>query len=132
MGAMAVLLVEDDTVVRLTLCECLEDAGLEVLDAGDAMTALGMLEQSLHDITILVTDLDLGPGDNGLILARKAKKRLPHLRVVYATGSPEILSGRRMRPWERIFIKPFDIYRFKGDVAALDQALRGSMAALNV
>lgn len=129
---MAVLLVEDDTVVRLTLCECLEDAGLEILDAGDATTALAMLEASPRHITILVTDLDLGPGDNGLVLAGKAKRRLPRLRVVYATGSPEMLRGRRMRPWERIFIKPFDIYRFRSDVMALDQALRGSMAALDI
>ena len=33
---MAVLLVEDDPIVRLTLSEFLEATGLEILEAGDA------------------------------------------------------------------------------------------------
>src|SRR3954466_15189287 len=98
---MAVLLVEDDPVIRLTVRESLEDAGLEILDAENAAAALAILEKLPCPIPVLVTDLDLGPGDNGLALAAKARGRLPCLRVVYATGSPEMLLGRRMRPWER-------------------------------
>jgi len=128
---MAVLVVEDDTVVRLSLCECLEDAGLEILDAGNAAAALAILEKPPYRIIVLVTDLNLGPGDNGLALAAKARRRLPRLRVVYATGSPEMLRGRQMRPWERLFTKPYDIWRLRDDVTAIDQALRGSMATLD-
>ena len=128
---MTVLLVEDDTVVRLTLCECLEDAGLEILDAENAEAALSILEKSPCRITVLVTDLHLGPGDNGLVLASKARRRLPRLRVVYATGSPEMLRGRRMRPWERLFIKPFDVCRLRDDVIALERAMCSSMPALH-
>ncbi len=128
---MAVLVVEDDTIVRLTVCECLEDAGLEILDAGNAAAALAILEKPPYRIIVLVTDLNLGPGDNGLALAAKARRRLPRLRVVYATGSPEMLRGRQMRPWERLFTKPYDIWRLRDDVTALDQALRGSMATLD-
>jgi CheY-like chemotaxis protein len=123
---MALLLVEDDAIIRLTLCECLEDTGLEILDAADATNALGILGNSPCDITILVTDLNLGSGDNGLILANKARRLLPRLRVVYATGSPEMLQGRRLRPWDRLFIKPFNVWRLRDDLVALDQALRST------
>ena len=128
---MAVLVVEDDTIVRLTVCECLEDAGLDVLDAENAAAAVAILEKPPCRVTVLVTDLILGPGDNGLVLAARARRRLPRLRVVYATGSPEMLRGRQMRPWERLFTKPYDICRLRDEVAALDQALLGSMATLH-
>jgi CheY-like chemotaxis protein len=127
---MCVLLVEDDVAIRLTLVEFLEDVGLRVLDAGDASTALCIVNKPPEVITILVTDLKLGPGDNGLMLAAKARLQIPHLRVVYETGSPEMLRNRFMRPWERVFIKPFDASRLASEVLALDQALQSSSRAM--
>lgn len=126
---MAVLLVEDDTAIRLTLAEHMEDLGLQVLDAADAEAALCILRRSPDVITVLVTDLNLGPGENGLALAAKARRRLPGLRIIYATGSPEMLRSHIVRPWERIFIKPFDACRLAVDVQALDQALGGVAAS---
>ena len=123
---MAVLLVEDDTAVRLTLAEHLEDLGLHVLDVADAEAALDILARPPGDITVLVTDLNLGPGDNGLVLAAKARHRLPDLRIVYATGSPEMLRTHITRPWERVFIKPYDAGRLAVDVEALDRTLAGT------
>lgn len=120
---MAVLVVEDDPLVRLTLCEFLEDAGLDVLEAADAAAALGLLAALRHEITVLVTDLDLGWGENGLVLAAKARQLRRGLRVIYETGSPEMLRGHRLRPWERAFVKPFDAGRLAEDAAALDRAL---------
>jgi DNA-binding NtrC family response regulator len=122
---MCVLLVEDEAAIRLTLVDFLEDIGLRVLEAGDASTALSILDNPPETITVLVTDLKLGPGDNGLMLAAKARRKMPHLRVVYETGSPEMLRNRMMRPWERVFIKPFDASRLASEVLALDQALQG-------
>jgi DNA-binding NtrC family response regulator len=123
---MCVLLVEDEVAIRLTLVDFLEDIGLRVLDAGDASTALSMLNNPPETITVLVTDLNLGSGDNGLILAAKARRKLPNLRVVYKTGSPELLRNRVIRPWERVFIKPFDASRLASEVLALDQALQSA------
>ena len=123
---MCVLLVEDEAAIRLTLVDFLEDIGLRVLEAGDASTALSILNSPPEIITVLVTDLNLGPGDNGLMLAAKARRKIPHLRVVYETGSPELLRNRLMRPWERVFIKPFDASRLASEVLSLDRALQGS------
>ena len=63
--AMAVLqlLVQDVAKeVRLTLAEHLEDLGLHVLDVADAEAALDILARPPGDLTVLVTDLNLGPG----------------------------------------------------------------------
>jgi DNA-binding NtrC family response regulator len=129
---MAILLVEDDTAIRLTLAEHMEDLGLQVLDAADAEAALVILEQPPSDIRVLVTDLNLGPGENGMVLAAKVRRRVPDLRIVYATGSPEMLRGRTLRPWERLFIKPFDACRLATEVQALDRALLGAAPAVDL
>jgi DNA-binding NtrC family response regulator len=88
---MCVLLVEDDVAIRLTLVDFLEDVGLRVIDAWDASTALCIVNKPPEIITVLITDLNLGSGDNGLMLAAKARLKIPNLRVVYETGSPEML-----------------------------------------
>jgi CheY-like chemotaxis protein len=118
---MAVLLVEDDPVIRLTIADFLEETGLLIWEADNAEDALVMLDDPMCQVSVLVTDLDLGPGDNGLDLAVKAKERLPHLQVVYETGSPEKLTGRALAGWERVFLKPFDMTVLSGVVCALDR-----------
>ncbi len=116
---MTVLLVEDDTVVRLTLADFFEAVGIDVLDVANAEDALAILDNPAQPITVLVTDLDLGPGDNGLALAAKARQRRPGLQVVYETGSAEMLAGRSLLPWEQVFPKPFDPNALAATVSTL-------------
>ncbi|MDN3564899.1 response regulator [Paeniroseomonas aquatica] len=120
---MAVLLVEDDTVVRLTLADFLHETGLEVLEACSADEAMRILVDPLQHVDILVTDLDLGPGDDGLVLASKARRRLPDLQVVYATGSPEKFVGHVLAPWEKRFAKPFDPTVLASTVVGLSETI---------
>jgi DNA-binding NtrC family response regulator len=103
---MAVLLVEDDTVVRLTLADFFEAAGCDFLEASNADDAMTILGDPSQPIDILVTDLDLGPGDNGLALAARARQRWPELLVIYETGSLEMLAGRALAPGSRSSASP--------------------------
>ncbi|MBL6081658.1 response regulator [Belnapia sp. T18] len=119
---MPVLLVEDDTMIRLTLSDFFEETGLDILEAGDAEDALAMLDDPVVHIDILVTDLDLGPGDNGLVLAAKLRLRFPNLQIVYATGSPEKFAGHTFSPWEKVFLKPFSPTALVTTVTALSTA----------
>ena len=104
---MAVLLVEDDIAVRLTLAEFLEGAGLQVLEAEDACEALAFLADPGQCIDVLVTDLDLGAGDNGLLLAAKARRSRPKLPIIYMTGSPERFAKHEFMPSSKVLFKPF-------------------------
>ena len=117
---MAVLLVEDDTMVRLTLADFFEDAGIDFLEAGNAEDALAILDDPSQRIDVLVTDLDLGAGDSGLALATKARQRRPDLRVIYETGSREMLADHAFFPWEEVFYKPFDPTALASTVSALN------------
>ena len=114
-----VLIVEDESLIRMTLCDCFEDAGLHFTEAADADSALSLLDDGAKDIVVLVTDLNLGPGLNGLQIAAEARRRLPKLQVVYATGNPDWLADRPLQPWERLFVKPFDPTALVEEVQAL-------------
>ena len=117
---MAVLLVEDDTMVRLTLADFFEIAGLTFLEARNAEEALAIIDDPTQAINVLVTDLDLGPGDDGLALAIKARQRRPDLLVVYETGTPEMFAGHAFGPWEKVFYKPYNPRDLAATVVALN------------
>ena len=79
-----ILLVEDDQDVREYTRAALTSLGYRVLEAGDGISALRILEGS-PDVALLFTDVGL-PGMNGRRLAREAHDRLPNLKVLYTTG----------------------------------------------
>ncbi|MBL6459452.1 response regulator [Belnapia sp. T6] len=116
---MTVLLVEDDLIVRLTLADFFEEAGLDFLEAGNAEDALAIIKNPSHSIDVLVTDLDLGAGDNGLILAGKARQVRSGLPVIYQTGSPEMFAGHSFLPGEMVYYKPFDPRALAATVSSL-------------
>ena len=108
------LVVEDEPLIRLFVCDVLEGAGLGVEEAGDADRALGLLSSlgaEGHWSRVLVTDVNLGPGLDGVALAAQARRSIPGLRVLYVTGNPErVLQGRTAPlPDECVLGKPFQI-----------------------
>jgi CheY-like chemotaxis protein len=105
---MRVLVVEDEALIRMLICDLLEEAGFECREAGDAQEASAALDSADYwQPDILVTDYNLGPGLNGADVAAEAVRRLPGLPVIYATGNPECLkdTGRG----ERVLAKPFAV-----------------------
>jgi CheY-like chemotaxis protein len=83
---LAVLVVEDEPVVRMDAAVTLEDEGFDVIEAATARAALAMLEKRNGDIDALFTDIDM-PGDmNGLELAGIVYSRWPHIALVVTSG----------------------------------------------
>ncbi len=102
------LVVEDEPAVRFLICDVLEAAGFDVGGAADADQALARLNTDEAPCRVLVADLDLGRGPDGLALADAARGRDPALRVLYVTGTPErIPSWRTKRAAECVLGKPF-------------------------
>lgn len=81
----AILLVEDDDVVRMLTTEVLQEFGYQVLSAADAEEALGTLNSDDARIDLLLTDVGL-PGMSGPDLARHALRVRPQLAVLFASG----------------------------------------------
>jgi CheY-like chemotaxis protein len=68
-----VLVVEDEPLVRFGAMDALQDAGFEVVEAGNADAALAVLS-TRDDITVLFTDINMPGSMNGLELAGEVHK----------------------------------------------------------
>ena len=99
-----VLLVEDQPMLRWYACDALTDAGYDVTEAADAAEAFRALV--LEPFDVLVTDIDLGAGPDGLELARYARMAQPGLPVVYATGRAHV-DPAECAPGSRLLAKPY-------------------------
>ena len=86
----AILLVEDEAVVRKFAARLLRGAGYRVLTAGDGREALRILEANEGDrpLDLLITDLVM-PGLSGLELARRVRGECPGLPVLFMSGYSE-------------------------------------------
>lgn len=78
-----VLLVEDEVVLRMSTTDMLERLDCSVVAVGSGEEALKLLPEAGFDL--LVTDLGL-PGMSGTELAAQARRQLPELPVVIASG----------------------------------------------
>jgi CheY-like chemotaxis protein len=102
-----ILIVEDDTTVRLILSDVLEELGYNVLVASDARPAIPML-QSDQRIDLMVSDVVL-PHINGRKLAEIARACRPDLKVLFVTGYAEnaTFRGDFLDPGMDMLTKPF-------------------------
>jgi len=90
-GRETVLLVEDEADVRALTCEFLKAAGYQVLTAADGEEGLETGQRFGDDIDILVTDVVM-PRLRGPELAKRLRRLLPDLKVVYMSGYTEEFS----------------------------------------
>jgi CheY-like chemotaxis protein len=81
----AILVVDDDHVFGDAAARTLRTAGFEVSLAPDYRVALEVLE-SARTINLLITDIVMPEGVNGIALSRMARMRRPDLKVIYLTG----------------------------------------------
>jgi len=83
-----ILVVDDDTLVRVSTCAMLDDVGYTVVEACDAFRALEIIA-SPSSISLLLTDQAM-PGMTGLQLTKAARKLRPELPVILASGFAEL------------------------------------------
>ena len=105
-----ILLCEDDVDVRRFSSETLSDLGYEVIEAGDATSALDAM-QSNGRVDLLFTDIVLPGGRTGADLAREARRLQPDLKVLFATGYARSALDEREDPGSGIelLLKPFGV-----------------------
>ena len=87
-----VLVVEDDTLLRMHAAEMIEEAGFKVLEAPNADEAIKLLETRL-DIAVMFTDIDMPGSMNGLKLAHALANRWPPIRIVATSGHFQMRDG---------------------------------------
>src|ERR1700753_696257 len=81
-----ILLVEDETFIAEMIQDALEDRGLHVRSAHTDRSAYDILEGEARAFSLLIADINLGPGGSGFDVARRARELHPELKVVYISG----------------------------------------------
>lgn len=85
MGALRVIVVEDDALLRTSLAGSLPLHGIDVVGTTDS--AAGALELARRtEPQAALLDLDLGIGPNGVDIARALRSQFPDLGIVILTG----------------------------------------------
>lgn len=107
-GRETILVVEDNESVRSTVVDMLSGLGYHVLKAGDAASALAVIESGAS-IDLLFTDVVMPGPLRSPELARKAKDRLPRIAVLFTSGYTEnaIVHGGRLDEGVSLISKPY-------------------------
>jgi signal transduction histidine kinase len=105
-----ILLIEDDSVVRVMVCELLQDLGYTVMEAADSNECFKYAKQ-YSKIDLLITDVGLPGGMNGFDLAEAIRNHHSDLKILYITGFTKDVAMRQklLEPDMHIISKPFAI-----------------------
>jgi two-component system, cell cycle sensor histidine kinase and response regulator CckA len=102
-----ILLVEDDVISRTHFAETLRGYGYEVLEAGDGIKALALLEQHRYLVELVITDMVL-PHLNGLSLIARVQTKWPKIPVIMVSGYLSKEAGNNIFDGKVDFLeKPF-------------------------
>jgi len=104
--AMDILAVDDEEAIRSVVADLLEENGHSVKIAGSGEEALSIIDADGAP-ALLLTDIDLGPGINGVALASKLQMRDPELPVIFISGRPWLLLGTPIGGRIQFLQKPF-------------------------
>ena len=107
-GSEAVLVVEDDPLVRRYVMTQIESLGYTTLEAANATDALHVIDNGAN-IDLLFTDVIMPGHMNGRQLVDEALKRRPGLRTLYTSGYTEnaIVHHGRLDSGVLLLAKPY-------------------------
>ncbi len=81
-----ILLVEDEVLIRVMVAEQIRDAGLAVIEAGNADEAWAVL-QSGAAVDLVFSDIRMPGSMDGLALAARVQALDPALPIILASGN---------------------------------------------
>ncbi len=87
-GKCTILLVEDETPVRIFAGRALRNKGYTLLEADCGETAIEIMQQSGKDVEVIVTDVIM-PGMTGPAMIEKIIPQYPNVKVIFISGYAE-------------------------------------------
>jgi CheY-like chemotaxis protein len=118
-AGLRVLLVEDDPEVAAVARGFLQAASCQVVHATSGEQALRVLESGTA-FDLMLSDIALGPGMRGTVLAEAAQRSKPQLPVLLMTGYssqlPDSAPSGPMLQWE-VLLKPFSRQQLQAAMA---------------
>ena len=104
----AILVVEDELLLRLMAVDIVEEAGFEALAAATADEALAILEARADDVRLVFTDIQMPGSMDGLRLAHAVRDRWPPVALIVTSGRCSI-GANDLPDRGRFIAKPYDV-----------------------
>jgi two-component system, cell cycle sensor histidine kinase and response regulator CckA len=122
-GEGTILLVEDEEGLRALNARGLTSRGYTVLEAGNGVEAIELLEKSQKPVDLVVSDVVM-PEMDGPTLARELRTRNPGLKIIFVSGYAEDAFQKNLPDGEQgqygFLPKPFTLKQL---VAAVKKTL---------
>src|SRR5438477_3752610 len=84
-GGRLVLVVDDDSRIRLYIRTILQSVGVQVLEAGDGLEALEVFHASKSRVDLVITDIRM-PRMSGTDLASSLRSDAPAIPLILVSG----------------------------------------------
>jgi DNA-binding NtrC family response regulator len=101
----AVLVVEDEALIRLRAIDIVEEAGFDAIGVVNADDALRVLERR-NDIRAVFTDVHMPGSMDGLALIRLMKVRWPSVAALITSGKV-LIAAADLPSGARFLAKPY-------------------------
>ena len=106
-----ILIIDDDDQLRHMLCQALEQAGYETVEARDGEEGLARYRAAPTDL--IITDI-LMPGKEGLETIMELRREVPGVKIIAIsgggqTGNMTFLEVARYLGAQRALQKPFEL-----------------------
>jgi CheY-like chemotaxis protein len=82
-----ILVVDDDEIVRRSICKMLEAEGHDVQEAKTGSEGIALFQQNTFDL--LITDIFM-PEKDGLEVIQELRKQTSHIKILAMTGGGTI------------------------------------------
>jgi CheY-like chemotaxis protein len=122
----AILIVEDEVLIRLVLSDFLQECGFRVYEAGNAAEAIAILESEQATIDLVFTDVRM-PGElDGFGLARWIRTNRPALPVLLTSGDQRKSEvAQDLCANDPFFAKPYDVRMVVAQMRQIIDAMAG-------
>lgn len=104
--SVCILVVEDESLLRMDTASFLEEEGFKVLEAHNADEAILILEKHAK-IRLIFTDIHMPGSMDGLKLAHYVRRRWPPVRIILTSGKRDLVDEEM--PADSFFMtKPYE------------------------
>lgn len=106
-GRPVILVVEDQTLIRMGAIDLVVFLGYEALAAKDADEAVRLLE-SRADVDLVFTDVEMPGTMDGIVLSHHIRARWPRIGLIVVSGRT-VVDVDSLPRGSRFFAKPYSV-----------------------
>ncbi len=93
--AAAILVIDDEPGIRKFALRVLQDAGYQVMEAGDGRQGLGIFAAQVQEFAAVLMDLSM-PGMEGRELVRELRRLAPDIPILVMSGYSDMEAAEKL------------------------------------